>query len=175
MSPLSPDLPSRPESAHNKYTENVASEATGFQNTSYQGLKSQKNRRRPRATHDILPKPPESPKNVIFTHFQKKAEEKENVHCVFLLWGSENSEISTTWAVDVPIADPMNEDEVFASLAKQYATELGFLRRFLSFRKFSKLRPVTVCFNHIVAYLSVLKSDIVPVDQPFLKQILSFR
>jgi hypothetical protein len=86
----------------------------------------------------------------IFIHFQNAAERRDGASCVFLLWGSENSESSTTWAVDVPIADHENEEEIFRLLAKQYAKELGFLRRYLTFRKFSRLRPVTVCSNHAV-------------------------
>jgi hypothetical protein len=153
MSPLSSVPPSRPQRAHIKYTENTAEETTGYQNASDKGLNSPKNRKPRRAAHEILPKPSELPEDTVFSHFQKEAGRQDDASCVFLLWGSENSESFTTWAVDVPIADLKNEDEIFASLAKQYAKELGFLRRYLSFRKFSRLRPVTVRFNLILACL----------------------
>ncbi|CAN9474201.1 unnamed protein product [Alternaria alternata] len=123
-------------------TEDIATEATGTQIASNNGRKSPRNRR-PRPAHPILPKPPELPEDNIFTHFQKEADRKDGASCVFLLWGSTDSERFPTWAIDVPIADSKSEDEIFTSLAKQYAEELGFWRRYLTFRKFSRLRPVT--------------------------------
>jgi hypothetical protein len=153
-------------------TEDIATEATGTQIASNNGRKSPRNRR-PRPAHPILPKPPELPEDNIFTHFQKEADRKDGASCVFLLWGSTDSERFPTWAIDVPIADSKSEDEIFTSLAKQYAEELGFWRRYLTFRKFSRLRPVTVCSSHVVACLYMLKSSIVSIDQPFFSEIFS--
>jgi hypothetical protein len=163
MLPLS-DFPSRPESALVRNSENTT---TGFQSASfsrgnpqtnqpalYKGLKRRNNKNRPRAVHNFPAKPPELPEDSIFIHFQKEAK-KDGASCVFLLWGSENSESSTTWAVDVPITDLESEDKVFKLLAEQYAAELGFWRRYLSFRKFSRLKPVTVCsilFQRVYLY-----------------------
>ena len=122
-----------------------------------------------------LPKPSNLFKNSIFTYFQEETEKKDGASCVFLLWGSENSESSRTWAVDVPITDIENEYEIFDSLKKKYVEELGLLRRCLSFRRFSRIKPVTVCSHRLTACLPVLKLNIVPVDLPFLKKILSLR
>jgi hypothetical protein len=99
-----------------------------------------------------LLKPSKLPEDPIFTYFQEETEKKDGASCVFLLWGSENSESFTTWAVDVPITDVENEHEIFDSLAKKYDKELGFLRRCLSFRKFSRLKPVTVRSHHLIEW-----------------------
>ncbi|KAI1508065.1 hypothetical protein KJE20_03537 [Pyrenophora tritici-repentis] len=141
-SPLA-DPPSRPERARVKHSNNTAVEATGFQPVPHNSLKNSKSRRRPRAMHEVLPKLSKLSEDSIFTYFQEKTEKKDGASCVFLLWGSENSESFTTWAVDVPITDLESEHEIFALLAKKYDKELGPLRRCLSFRKFSRLKPVT--------------------------------
>jgi hypothetical protein len=172
QSPLSPliysmasplvDLPSRPERARVKHSENIAVGATGFQPVLQNGLKKSKERRRQQAMHEVLRKPSLSkpsnlPKDSIFTYFQEETEKKDGASCVFLLWGSKNSESFRTWAVDVPITDVDNEYEIFDSLKKKYDEELGLLRRCLSFRKFSKIKPVTVCSHRLLACLSILK------------------
>ncbi|KAI1556442.1 hypothetical protein PtrEW4_012148, partial [Pyrenophora tritici-repentis] len=141
-SPLA-DPPPRPERARVKHSNNTAVEATGFQPVPHNSLKNSKSRRRPRAMHEVLPKLSKLSEDSIFTYFQEKTEKKDGASCVFLLWGSENSESFTTWAVDVPITDLESEHEIFALLAKKYDKELGPLRRCLSFRKFSRLKPVT--------------------------------
>jgi hypothetical protein len=120
-----------------------------------------------------LQRPSKLPEDPIFTYFQEETEKKDGASCVFLLWGSENSESFRTWAVDVPITVVEDEHNIFDSLAKRYYEELGLIRRWLSFRKFSRLKPVTVCFHGLTACLPVLRSDIVPIDLPFLKKILS--
>lgn len=172
------DLLSQPERAHIKHTEKVAVEATGFQPVLHNSLKKTKQRRR--VMHEDLLKPTLSkasklPEDPIFTYFQEEAAKKDGASCVFLLWGSENSESLTTWAVDVPITDVESEHEIFNSLAKKYYEELGLLRRCLSFRKFSRLKPVTVCSHRLITCLPVLKLNIVPIDLPFLKQIFGLR
>lgn len=138
------DLPSPPATARIKHSKNTTVEASGFRLPLHKSLKDSKNRKRPRASHDITPKPREAPGDPIITYFQDRAEREDSACCVFLLWGSENSERFTTWATDVLIASLEDEDEIFALLAKQYAKELGFWKTWLSFRKFSKLKPVTV-------------------------------
>jgi hypothetical protein len=183
MSPLPADLPSKPERAYTKpHVGEVTTKTTRYKNCRYRGK-----------AHDCLPKPQESPEpsepselpelpgDSISIQDQKVAKKRPDANCVFLLWGSgnsgnsENSGKFTAWAVDVPITDAESEHEIFALLAKQYATQLGFLRRCLSFQRFSRLRPVTVRSNHFVAYLSVLNRSIVPIYQPLFKKILSPR
>lgn len=51
----------------------------------------------------------------------------------------------------------------------------GLPRRCLSFRNFSRLKPVTVCSYRLMAYLPVLRLNIVPIDLPSLQKILSLR
>lgn len=160
MSLSSVDILSRPERACVKHSEEVAVEKTGFQPVLHNSQKKFKKRRR--ATHEVLrnlslSKPSPLPEDHIFTYFRKRAEEEDGASCVFLLYGSDNSESSKTWAVDVPITELENEHEIFNSLAKKYDKELGLLRRCLSFRKFSKLKPVTVYYHRLIAYLPVLK------------------
>lgn len=174
------DLPSRPERARIKQSEKTAIEATGFQPILQNRLKKFKKRRRQQPIHEASRKPssPELsnlPKDSIFTHFHEKTEEKDGASCVFLLWGSEHSESFKTWAVDVPIADVEDEYEIFKSLRKTYDEELGLPRRCLSFRKFSRLKPVTVCSYRLMAYLPVLRLNIVPIDLSSLQKILSLR
>lgn len=174
MLPLPADLPSKPERALTKvHMGEISTKTTRYINRRYRGK-----------AHDCLPKAQESPEppkpselcelpklpgDNIFVQDQKVAKKRPDANCVFLLWGSgnsgnaENSGKFTAWAVDVPITDAESEHEIFALLAKQYATRLGFLRRCLSLQKFSRLRPVTVCSNHFVAYPTVLNLSIVPI------------
>lgn len=173
-------LPSRPERARVKHSDTIAVGATGFQPVLQNGLKTSKKRTRQRAMYgDLLKpsllKPSKLPEDPIFTYFQEETEKKDGASCVFLLWGSENSESFTTWAVDVPITDVESEHDIFDSLAKKYYEELGLLRRCLSFRKFSRLKPVTVCCHRLIACLPVLKLNIVSINLPFLKKILGLR
>lgn len=156
------DLPSRPERARVKHSENIAVGATGFQPVLHNDLKKSKKRKRSRAMHEdllkpSLPKTSKLPEHPIFTYFQEETEKKDDSSCVFLLWGSENSESFKTWAVDVPITDVENEYEIFNSLNRKYYKELGLLRRWLSFREFRRLKPVTVCSHSLIAYLPVLR------------------
>jgi hypothetical protein len=169
------DLPSRLERARVKHSEQIAVGATGFQPVLHNGIKKSKKKGRQRAMHKVLLKPSKLPEDPIFTYFQEETEKKDGASCVFLLWGSKNSESFTTWAVDVPITDVESEHEIFYSLTKKYDEELGLLRRCLSFRKFSRIKPVTVCSHRLVACPPVLKLDIVTIDLPFLKKILSLR
>jgi hypothetical protein len=168
------ELPSRPESARVKSTASLGNESTGFQPAPHISRRDFKNRRRPRAAHKIVQKPQDSPEDPVFTHFRKIAEKKEDASCVFLLWSSENSESSTTWAVDVPTTNIESEDRIFTLLAKRYATERGFLRSYLSFRKFSRLKPVTVRYNQLIVCLSILTLSIVSVHLSFLGKVPSF-
>jgi hypothetical protein len=160
MLPLSVHLPSQPEPAHLSsrpgcgHVEDSgisAIAATGSQPVPSNSAKQRKKKKQRRAAHDFSLKRPELPKkplqDLVFTYFQREAERKDGARCVFLLWGSDNAkntESFESWAVDVPITDLESEDKIFALLAKRYK-ELGFLRRCFSFRKFSKLKPVTVC------------------------------
>lgn len=101
-------------------------------------LKRSKERTRKWAMQGIslkpsLLNPSKLPKDPIFTYFQEETEKKDGASCVFLLWSSENSEIFTTWAVDVPMTDVEFEHDIFDSLAKRYHEELSLLRRCLSF------------------------------------------
>jgi len=93
--------------------------------------------------HDINPG---TPKIELFSYFEKEAKKKYNASCVFLLWGSRDSERSPTCAVDVQTTDLEDEGDIFQRLADRYFAERGFFKRYFSFREFEKLEPVTVCF-----------------------------
>lgn len=97
--------------------------------------------------HNIIQEPTEIPKDSLFAYFQKEAERNEEASCVFLLWGSKDSESSPTWAVDVQTTGLESEDQMFQELARRYSNERGILRRYLSFQEYDKLEPVTVCSN----------------------------
>ncbi|KAF5845595.1 hypothetical protein GGP41_009380 [Bipolaris sorokiniana] len=142
------DLPPRPERARVKHSEEIAVGATGFQSVLHNNLKKSKERKRQQAMHEVLQKPSLSepsnlPKDSIFTYFQEETEKKDGASCVFLLWGSEHSESFKTWAIDVAITDVEDEYEIFKSLKKKYDEEVGLLKRCFSFRKISRLKPVT--------------------------------
>lgn len=131
-------LPTRPERARVKHSEKIAVGATGFQPVLQYSLKRSKERTRKWAMQGIslkpsLLNPSKLPKDPIFTYFQEETEKKDGASCVFLLRSSENSEIFTTWAVDVPMTDVEFEHDIFDSLAKRYHEELSLLRRCLSF------------------------------------------
>jgi hypothetical protein len=145
-------LPAQPPKAHTSHPHWIPKKATGFDIISPRDSNDSKTRKRLRASHNILtdptvvpdiPKPPGPPRETIFDYFQQEAEKKDGASCVFLLWGSENSEQCTTWAVDVPTTDLEDEKDIFVSLKKRYDKERGFLRYF-SLRKFIRLKPATV-------------------------------
>jgi hypothetical protein len=94
--------------------------------------------------HDIVREPTDGFQNSLFAYFEKEAKRNEDASCVFLLWGSRDSESSPTWAVDVQMARVEDEGEMFRRLAQRYLAERGFLQRYLSLRQFDKLEPVTV-------------------------------
>ncbi|XP_014554781.1 hypothetical protein COCVIDRAFT_39392 [Bipolaris victoriae FI3] len=143
------NLPSRPERACIRNSETIAVTETGFQYVRRRCLKRAKERRRQQTMQEgvlkpALSKPSELPKDPISVYFQEEAEKKDGASCVFLLWGSENSESFKTWAVDIPITDVEdNEDEIFDLLQKKYHKQLGLSQIFLPFRKFRRLKPVT--------------------------------
>jgi hypothetical protein len=146
MSASSYELPSRPENVLIRHLPNPVLGTTGFESATHTNRRSLKNRRRPRLPHNIVQEPTEELQNTLFAYFQKEAEGKEDANCVFLLWGSRDSESSPTCAVDVQITGLENEEDIFRKLAQRYSTERGFLRRYLSFREYDKIEPVTVCF-----------------------------
>ena len=166
------DFPSRPERARVKHSEAVAAGVTGFQPVRDTEFKKYKERSRQKARYEVLlkrssSKTSELTDDPIFTHFQEETEKKDGASCVFLLWGSENSEDFKTWAVDVPITDVETyEDEIFKLLKEKYNKELGFLRISHAFQRFRRLKPVTVCPYRLVVCLLVLRLDIVSVDLP---------
>lgn len=130
-----------PPKVHNKRSDE--SKATTIR---HRGLrpKDSKNRRSTQPGYELSLKPQKFPEDPIFAQFYDKAEKEDTASCVFLLWGSRKSEKFTSWAVDVPTTKLESEDLIFAAMARRYAEELGFWRRWLCFRKFSKLHPVIV-------------------------------
>jgi hypothetical protein len=146
MSASSYELPSRPENVLTRHLQNPVSGTTGFESATHTKRKSLKSRGRQRLPHNIVQEPTEELQNPLFAYFQEEAEGKEGANCVFLLWGSRDSESSPTCAVDVQITGLENEEDIFQRLAQRYSAERGSLRRYLSFREYDKIEPVTVCF-----------------------------
>lgn len=137
-------LPTRPQNVLPRNSPYRFVKATGFEPRDWSQQTSIRNRQqRPRAMHDITPGPPD---NELFAYFKKKAKKIDNASCVFLLWGSRDSERSPTCAVDVETTDLEDEGDIFQKLADRYFAERGLLKRCFSFREFEKLEPVTVCF-----------------------------
>jgi hypothetical protein len=174
MPAISCDLPSRPPSVLLRPPKNYNSRSTGFEPAALE-----KSRLRQRIMQDSVPKPvPKTAEiktpNALLDYFEEESYRKEDASCVFLLWGSRDSERSPTWAVDVQITDVEKEGEIFQTLAQQYSTELGFLRRTFSLREFEKLEPVTVCFLWLSFHISVLTFSSVPHDMALLQKDVRF-
>jgi hypothetical protein len=94
--------------------------------------------------YNIVQEPTEASRGSLFAYFQKEAERNKDATCVFLLWGSRDSESFPTWAVDVQINSLKNEEKAFQRLAEGYSDKRDFLRQWLSFREYNRLEPVTV-------------------------------
>ncbi|OAL05398.1 hypothetical protein IQ06DRAFT_68332 [Phaeosphaeriaceae sp. SRC1lsM3a] len=139
MSAVSYKLPSPPESVFAKKFQDRVLESTGIELPKRRSAKSRVRQRKP---HDFI-HPIEKAHNPLFAYFQKEAERKEDAKCVFLLWGSRNSESSPTWAVDVQVTGIEDEAKIFQRLAQRYSAEQGFLQRYFSFREYDRLEPVT--------------------------------
>jgi hypothetical protein len=183
MSAISSDLPSRPNSVLLRLSKSHTSGSTGFEPVVFKTTKYRKSRSRFNMMYDSVPKTgsktvPETAEikapNALLDYFEQESYRKEDASCVFLLWGSRDSERSPTWAVDVQITDVENEGEIFQTLAQQYSTELGFLRRTFSLREFEKLEPVTVCFLWLSFHISVLTFSSVPHDMALLQKDIRF-
>ena len=139
--------------AHVRHSKAGTGITTGHKIPVEKNLKNSRNRGRARLSHDISPKPQKMSSDPIFAYFEEEAEKKDGASCVFLIWGSGNSESFKTWAVDVLVTDVENEHDIFDSLATRYYKELGLLQRCLSFRRFSRLKPVTVFSHRFIACL----------------------
>lgn len=170
MSAVSYKLPSPPESVFAKKFQDRVLESTGIELPKRRSAKSRVRQRKP---HDFI-HPIEKAHNPLFAYFQKEAERKEDAKCVFLLWGSRNSESSPTWAVDVQVTGIEDEAKIFQRLAQRYSAEQGFLQRYFSFREYDRLEPVTVCFLWVLLYFTMLTLNAVPVNMASLRKILSF-
>jgi hypothetical protein len=156
----------------------VPSTTTG---TEVPNIEGQRRRKKPeRKMHKIEPKKPTpkpyfepepEPEHPVIVYFKEQAETRKEDDFVFLLWGSADSEVAPTYAVDVAIPDrlktkanrketikpwtPSNdaefriqrylrEEEVFSTLKKQYYAEIGPVCRHLFFRKVARVRLVDV-------------------------------
>ncbi|KAJ5026982.1 hypothetical protein J3E73DRAFT_232819 [Bipolaris maydis] len=150
------NLPTPPQRAHVRHSETIAAGTTRFQPFRYNILKKDMERRRRQVMNEgylkpSSPKKSSSPnkskttKSSIFKYFKQETKKKESASCVFLLWGSENSETSNTWAVDDENDEEEKKDEkeIFDLLKKKYNKELGLLRFTHIFQRFRRLRPVT--------------------------------
>jgi hypothetical protein len=174
MPAISCDLPSRPPSVLLRPPKNYNSRSTGFEPAALK-----KSKLRQRIMQDSVPKPvPNTAEiktpNALLDYFEEESYRKEDASCVFLLWGSRDSERSPTWAVDVQITDVESEGEIFQTLAQQYSTELGFLRRNFSLREFDKLELVTVCILWLSLRVFLLTFSLVPHDTALVQEDICF-
>jgi hypothetical protein len=153
MSATSYKLPSRPERTFRGLPKSHVADSTGVEPAAFPNSKYLKRRIRSEIMQKSVPEPTErKPQNALLDYFENEAERKEYASCVFLLWGSRDSEHFPTWAVDVQITGIENEEIIFQKLAQRYSTERGFLRRTFSLRKFDKLEPATVCVVWLLSY-----------------------
>lgn len=149
MSIPSRGVPPPPEIVHLGPLKNRAKEATGSQPSFPTPDESPRNRKPTPLGYSLPKKSSEPPTDPIFSHFHEEANNVEDATCIFLLWGSANSELCPTWAVDVSVTGIESEEIMFQKLKERYATERGILRKYLSFRKLARLRPVTVRSNDV--------------------------
>jgi hypothetical protein len=169
MSATSYKLPSRPERTFRGPPKSHVADSTGVEPATYTNSKDLKRRIRSEIMQKSVPEPTErKTQNALLDYFENEAERKEYASCVFLLWGSRDSERFPTWAVDIKTTGIENEEIIFQKLAQRYSTERGFLRRNLSLREFDKLEPVTVCFLCHLSYCYTLILNVVPIDLAFL-------
>jgi hypothetical protein len=153
MSATSYKLPSRPERTFRGSPKSHVADSTGVEPATYTKSKDLKRRIRSEIMQKSVPEPTEKkPQNALLDYFENEAERKEDASCVFLLWGSRDSERFPTWAVDVQTTGIENEEIIFQKLAQRFSTERGFLRRAFSLREFDKLEPVTVCVFWLPSY-----------------------
>jgi hypothetical protein len=183
MSAIPSNLPSRPNSVLLKLPKSHTSRSTGFEPVVFETTKYRKSRSRFNMMYDSVPKTvsktvPETAEikapNALLDYFEQESYRKEDASCVFLLWGSRDSERSPTWAVDVQITDVESEGEIFQTLARQYSTELGFLRRNFSLREFDKLELVTVCILWLSLRVFRLTFSLVPHDTALVQEDICF-
>jgi hypothetical protein len=95
----------------------------------HQSVHRARRRNRERQSHHLVltPSKTEQPeRDGVFGYLEDKASAKGYNECVFLLWGSEDSERYKTWAVDVPLTDPQAEDTIFRELNRHYYKERGW-------------------------------------------------
>jgi hypothetical protein len=178
MPAISSHLPSRPDSVLLRSSKSHASGSTGFEPAAFKNTTDSKSKLRLRMYLSVPTTVPETPEtktpNALLDYFEEESNRKEDASCVFILWGSRDSERSPTWAVDVQITDVDNEGEIFQTLSQRYSTEIGFLRRTFSLREFEKLEPVTVCVLWLSFHVSILTFSSVPHDTALLPRNIRF-
>jgi hypothetical protein len=134
-------IPRPPKDIHVRSSRDLNVGSTGLEPSSYLGRSALRNRRRKHPEHNI---PPIKPTDKLFAYFGKKAEAHSDSQCVFLLWGSEDSGKSATWAIDARISDSDAEETAFRELKEAYYAKRGRWRKYLSLRDVSQVIPVKV-------------------------------
>jgi hypothetical protein len=176
-----PFIPPPPKALARKDAVANADEPSTTTATKLLSAEGQRRRRKPeRQMHTFEPKKPmpkPEPKHPITVYFHEQAETQKEDDFVFLLWGSADSELAPTHAVDVTIPDHfktsansergiepwisaygtfhveryLREEQVFYTLRQQYYAKIGPLRRHLFFRKVARVKVVKVlhisCFH----------------------------
>jgi hypothetical protein len=153
---VSEDVPSPPEAVLLRPSRDSTVEASGLQSSYHpHGQPALRARRRyQRPVHSIMQPPSPKLTDNIFAYFETETEKNGDARCVFVLWGSENSEKSVTWAIDVRISDPDAEEVIFRELKARYYAERGVWRKYFALRDFIQVKPVVVC---CIAYFQILQ------------------
>jgi hypothetical protein len=136
----SSSIPGLPENFHIQSSGDQNIRSTGTELGSHRS--SLRDRRRKYPEHNITPI---KPIDKLFNYFEKEAKKYDDSRCVFLLWGSEDSEKSTTCAIDVRISDSDAEGTVFHELKEAYYNKRGRWRKYLALRDVTQVKPVKVC------------------------------
>jgi hypothetical protein len=137
----SSSIPRPPGNVHIQSSRDQNVRSTGLELGSYRSSLRDRGRRYPE--HNITPI---KPADELFDYFQREAEKHGDSQCVFLLWGSEDSEKSTTCANDVRISDSDAEETVFHELKEAYYDKRGRWRKYLALRDVTQVKPVKVCY-----------------------------
>jgi hypothetical protein len=142
------------------------------------GVEGQRRRKKSgRQMHEFEPTKPIlnphfecEPAHPVIAYFKQRARNQADSDLIFLLWGSADSEVSPTYAVDVIIPDSLKkrpnysynitpwirsygviktkrylrEEELFSTLKQIYHAQIDVLRRYLFFRKVARVRLTNV-------------------------------
>ncbi|KAF9728451.1 hypothetical protein PMIN04_012588 [Paraphaeosphaeria minitans] len=147
------------------------------------GVEGQRRRKKSgRQMHEFKPTKPipkprseSEPAHPVIAYFKEYAGNQADSDLMFLLWGSADSEVSPTYAVDVTIPDSLKKRANYSynitpwiqSYGLYYA-EIGLLRRYLFFRKVARMK-----FQFISRSPERFEVSLKPVDLSSMQEELN--